>query len=167
MKIFEQAYDDVKLRHHTIGRYVTDPIFCVHIFRKSALKKPYVETVNDDTEITHKLLEGGYKVIYDKALFRHVTDNPLQPRLTVKGILRRRQRTEKFRKQAKKILNTNRFSIATRLGEFTEAVFLTLTRVNAIQFLEFIEFLVVMLSATVAGNIRLMFVDKDEYIRVR
>ncbi len=166
-EIFDRAYDEVKLRHHMHGNVVTDPIFCVHIYRKSAVKRPYVETLNDDTETTHKLIQNNYKVIYDKKLAYHIMNNPIQKKITIKAIFKRRIRTEKFRQQAKEVLETNRFTIGNRIGEFTEAVLLTLTRVNIVEFFEFMEYLIVISLATIFGEIRLIIKDDNRYIQTR
>jgi len=166
-EIFDRTYDEVKLRHHTRNNIATDPIFSVHIFRKSALRYPYITTFSDDTEITHRLIKNKYKVVYDKELAYHIMNNPLQKRVTIMAIFKRRLRTEKFREQAKRMLDTDRFSISNRMSEFAEAVLLTFTRVNVMEFFQFMEYLIVILMATILGELRLLINDEDKYIQIR
>ncbi|MDE1871046.1 MAG: glycosyltransferase [Candidatus Micrarchaeota archaeon] len=166
-RLFDQVYKEVQLKHHLKGNVVDSPIFYVHIWRKSALRPPYATTLNDDTETTLRLQTAGYEVIYDKELSEHIENNPLQKKITVKGIFKRRLRTEKFRKQAKEVLNTDRFAIKNRIGEFVEAIFLTMGRANPAEFLGFMEYLIVIALATMAGKIKLLIKDDNKYVQVR
>jgi cellulose synthase/poly-beta-1,6-N-acetylglucosamine synthase-like glycosyltransferase len=163
-KLFDEIYHEVQLKHHLRGNTVSDPIFSVHIVRKSGLKgPPYTVTYNDDTEYTNELLNAGYKIIYDKELEGYVINSPLQKRITVMGIFKRRTRTEQFRIQARELLNTHKFDIKSRMGEYVEALAITCTRADAEEFVGFVWYTIVTCVATIVGDIKLIGSDMSKW----
>ncbi|MDE1870255.1 MAG: hypothetical protein KGH71_04710, partial [Candidatus Micrarchaeota archaeon] len=171
-KVFDRAYFDVKIRHHSkvIGKYicVTDPIFSTNIVRRSALStRPYTKTFGTDTEVTKILIDRGYFVVYSKSLLYYIRNSPLQDNLTVKKIFARRTRTEQFRAQAKERLESSRFEVGSRMGEFVEAILLTYTRVNLSEFFAFTQYIIIIMAATIYGRIMKIFVEKGRFIQIR
>jgi len=173
-KVFDRAYFDVKLRHHSkaMGKEkkyicVTDPIFSTNIVRRSALSaRPYTKTFGTDTEVTKILIDKGYFVVYSAPLLYYIRNSPLQDNLTVKKIFARRTRTEQFRAQAKQRLDSNRFEVGSRMGEFVEAILLTYSRVNLSEFFAFTQYIII-IAATIYGRIMKIFVDKGRFIQIR
>ena len=171
MIIFENAYQEVQLKKYLNGNIVTDPIFSVHIYRKSGIDekdKVYTRTWMDDNEITKKLMDRGYNVIYDKELANHIENSPLQDRLTISGIFRRRIRSSQFRRQAKEMLNTDRFSIRTRIMDWVHAFLITCARVNIIEFFEVCEWYLLVALATINAEIYIRIKkDTGKFVRLR
>lgn len=161
--IFEKTYEQIKLKKYLKHNYITNPIFSCFIFRKSALKKPYIESYGDDFEITWKLIHAKYKVMFSKKLSYCLIDNPIEPKHTVASIIKRRFRAEVFRGQAKS-LNVKEFSTKERISEFCYAILLTLKRANMKQRAEFLEYMAVVFFAVVAAKIKILFqgdLDRD------
>ena len=156
-RIFEDAYNDIKLNKYLVGNEVPTPLFFSYIFRKSALgKKPYFITTQDDFEVTDKLLKRGYKILYSKKVAKHLADNPNMDRLTPRMIMMRRSRAEMFRGQAPKVLGMTVFRFSARIGEFLQAIALAASRETPREFAEMIYYLFVVFVAVIMARARLL-----------
>ena len=155
-KLFESTYHEIKLKRYLKGNSLTTPLFACFIFKKSALKKPYIcSTQGDDFEVTWKLLQANYRVIYSKRLSNSLIDNPLSGKITPSAIVKRRLRAKIFRDQANELSKTENFSIKERLPQFIHAVLLTLKRGNMAERAEFIEYMAIVSYAIILARIRM------------
>jgi glycosyltransferase involved in cell wall biosynthesis len=159
-KLFEDTYMQIKLSKYLRRNVATKPVFQAYIYRKSALKKPYFETTQDDSEVVYKLMKAGYNVVYLRDVATPLPDNPKMPRLTPSDIIKRRVRAELFRSHAKVILRTESYSGKSHLKDFALAIFITLTKCNVSQFLGFIEYLLIVCIAIFMARLRLV-VEKE------
>lgn len=161
-RLFEKTYDEIKLKKYLKGDSITNPIFCCFIFRKSALKKPYIESYGDDFEITWKLLKAKRKVIFSKKLSYALIDNPTTPKITAESIIKRRFRAEVFRGQTKS-LKIEEFNISSRFMEFAHAILLTIKRANMRERAQFLHYIGLVVYAMCLAKLRIAFqgnVDK-------
>ena len=155
-RVFEGTYMQLRLDRYLQNGVATEPVFQAYIFRRSALKKPYFETTQDDSEVVYKLMHAGYKVVYSKDLAYCLPDNPLMPRLTPSDIIKRRVRGELFRSHAREILKTDSYSGRSHSDDFVKAIFLTFGRCNASQLLGFLEYLIIVFAAIVNARLHLL-----------
>lgn len=156
--LFGKVYEQIRLKKHLHGNSITAATYGCFIFRKSALKRPYISSESgDDYELSYKIKKAGYKLIYSPKLSYCLVNNSTSPRLTVSAIIKRRQRAEIFRSNAKAILHTNEFSMGSNITTFIHAIFVTLRDGNTKERLGFVKFMAIVAFAIILARIKMIF----------